>query len=87
MTDDQIKEAAKKDYPSIHYTHDVTVYIPCFQSMDAGYPSFTYSYGDATNDEQMAWSMKPDYVLTLTGKFDAKTQPYSKDVELYNSGR
>lgn len=77
---------SKTTHESIHVVHDVTVYVPCFYTMEVGYPSFTCHYGDTTEDEQMAWSMKPDYVLVLKGKFDAKTQPYSQEVEEYNKG-
>lgn len=75
-----------KNQESIHYEHDVTIYVPCFYTMDAGYPGFTCDYSLATSDEQLALSMEPDYVLVLNGKFDAKTQPYSKHVDDYNSG-
>lgn len=77
---------SKTTHESVHVINDVTVYVPCFYTMDAGYPSFTYNYADATDDEQMAWSMKPVYVLVLKGRFDAKTQPYSEEVEEYNKG-
>jgi len=33
---------------------------------------------DAQDDEQMAWSLEPDYVLELKGQFKATT----KDIEL-----
>ena len=75
-----------KVHEPIHHKFDVTVHVPCFQTNEGGYPAFTFSYGDATDDEQMAWSMKPDYVLVLNGTFDAKTQAYSKDIENYNRG-
>ena len=70
----------------IHYCHDVVYYVPCYQSNDEGSPAFIYSMADATQDEQMAWSVEPDYVLVLKGKFDAKTQPYSMEVFEYNRG-
>jgi hypothetical protein len=72
------------NHEPIHYKHEVTVYVPCFETNEAGYPSFNYSYADATSDEQMAWSMNPDYVLVLKGTFDAKTQPFSKEIVKYN---
>lgn len=75
-----------KTHESIHYTHEVTVYVPCFYTMEVGYPGFTCDYSLATSDEQMALSMEPDYVLVLSGKFDAKTQPYLVEVEEYNKG-
>lgn len=62
-------------YESIHFQHDVTMYVPVFLKTDDGYPHFEYCMSDATSDEQMAWSYEPHYVLTLTGKFDAKTPP------------
>ena len=80
------KQTTYKTQESIHYNHDVVVYVPCYFSVDAGYPSFRYSMADATGDEQMAWSMNPDYVLILKGKFDAKSQPYSEEVTAYNRG-
>lgn len=69
---------------SIHYTHDVVLYVPCFYSMTPGYPSFTQEMSMASEDLQMVYSLNPDYILVLTGKFDAKTQPYDKKVEEYN---
>lgn len=68
----------KEFYESIHFKDEVTYYVPVFFRNDEtfpGYPSFTYSMEDATTDEQMAWSFEPDYVLKLTGTFDAKTPP------------
>jgi len=65
----------------VHFKHDVIVYVPVFQTdFEAngklnGYPAFKYSFSDATQDEQMAWSMGPDYVLELRGHFDATTKP------------
>lgn len=65
-----------------HHIHDVTLYVPVYQiNFDKDgkplmFPTFEYSMGDATHDEQMAWSFEPDYVLTLKGTFDAKTQPF-----------
>lgn len=73
-------------HDSIHYTHDVTMYVPCFFSLEAGYPGFSYQMSHATCDEQLAWSMEPDYVLVLKGKFDAKTQPYDEKIREYNRG-
>ena len=55
----------------IHYKHDVTVYVPCYQKNN----TFVYSLADADKDEQMVWAMKPDYVLVLTGIFDATSDP------------
>lgn len=60
---------------SITYDHSVTYYVPVYQKNDGNYPTFTYSMADATQDEQMAWSMEPDYVLVLTGRFNATTKP------------
>lgn len=79
---------SKKD--PIHYKHETVVFVPCFQKNpepgETGSPTFTYSLADATSDEQMAYSMNPDYVLVLKGEFDAKTQPYDLDVVRYNQG-
>lgn len=66
---------------SIHYKHSVTVYVPVFQKdfdKDGnllGSPTFEHSFADATSDEQLAYSMNPDYVLVLNGEFDATTKP------------
>lgn len=65
----------------IHYKHPTTVYIPVFQvDFDKegnllSYPTFEYSLKDGSTDEQMALSFNPDYVLVLTGEFDATTKP------------
>ncbi len=65
----------------IHFVHELIYYVPVFQKDFedsgelSGYPCFTYSMADATQDEQMAWSFNPDYVLTLKGQFDATTSP------------
>jgi hypothetical protein len=65
----------------IQFKHDVVVYVPVFQiDFDSNgelnsYPTFHYSYADATQDEQMACSLEPDYILELRGHFDATTKP------------
>lgn len=73
----------EKDYKSIHFQHDVTIYVPCYQknpkNENDGYPTFTYNLAEASSDEQLAASFEPDYILKLTGKFDAKTKPFKKD--------
>lgn len=64
----------------VHFEHDVVYYVPVFQvdfEKDGtlkGYPSFTYDMSEATQDEQMAWSFNPNYVLELRGHFDATTK-------------
>lgn len=66
--------------PSITYEHDEVVFVPVFQeNFDKdgtinSNPTFVYNLGDATHDEQMAWSMKPDYVMELRGRFKATTK-------------
>lgn len=78
-----------RQFDSIHFEHDVTVYVPVYftyPTEKGGYPSFEYRLSEATQDEQMAWSFNPDYVLELNGKFDAKTQPFDLDVFKYNRG-
>lgn len=67
---------------------DVVYYVPAYQVNDpeTGNSHFTYSMADATQDEQMAWSFEPDYVLRLKGTFDAKLQPYDINVAKYNQG-
>lgn len=79
-----MSEKTKRMYDSIHFNHETVVYVPCYQVNDDGYPHFTYSLADATADPQMAYAMKPDYVLVLKGQFDAKTQPYSEEIREYN---
>lgn len=69
---------------SIHHKHEVIYYVPCYETTEGGYPSFTYNMCEATQDEQLAWSLNPDYVLKLEGIFDAKTQPFDEDVFNYN---
>lgn len=72
---------------SIHYKHDVEVYVPCFEikpSNENESPTFKYSMSDATSDPQMAASMNPDYILVLKGVFDAKTQPFDYEVLKHN---
>jgi hypothetical protein len=60
------------------------VFIPVFQKDfdDDGsllsYPRFEYRYAEATQDEQLAWSMEPDYVLELNGIFYATTNSIIK---------
>lgn len=86
-----------KKHESIHFTHETVYYVPCFQvnpgklsrvgnssQVHTSYPSFEYSMSDATTDEQMAWSLNPDYVLKLVGKFDAKTQPFDESIDSFN---
>lgn len=73
-------------FEPIHFKHDVKYYVPVWQknpdgSRDdfPGYPTFSYSLSLATIDEQMAWSFNPDYVLELTGKFDATTKAWNRE--------
>lgn len=79
-----MSEKTKQIYDSIHFLHDVVIYVPCYQVNDDGYPHFRYSLSDGTADQQMAYSMKPDYILVLKGKWDAKTQPFSGEIKEYN---
>ena len=64
----------KKKFESIHYKHECKYYVPCFQKGN----TFEYSMGDATQDQQMAASFYPDYILELHGTFDAKTKEKKK---------
>lgn len=77
-----------KKYESIHFKHDIVLYVPCFimypKKESDSYPTFHYSYADATTDEQRVWAMEPDYVLVLRGTFDAKTQPFDLEILKYN---
>jgi len=65
----------------IHYDHEVTYYVPVFQKdfNEEGellhHPTFTYELSQATQDEQMAWSFEPAYVLELRGHIDFITKP------------
>lgn len=79
----------KTKYESIHFEHEVYFYVPVYFKLpvdSSDYPTFEYRLEEATSDEQMAWSFNPDYVLKLTGKFDAKTQPFDLEVYKYNRG-
>jgi hypothetical protein len=63
------------DKKNITYEHPVRFYVPVYQiETKGGTPTFTYSMADATTDEQMAWSLEPDYVLELNGYFNATTK-------------
>lgn len=86
---DKLEEPVKSiSYESIHFDHEATYYVPCFQKNPTnekdGYPAFEYSMANATSDQQMVTSMNPDYVLVLKGQFDAKTQPFDLEVRKYN---
>lgn len=65
----------------IHFKHPIRVFVPVFQKdFDSNgdllfHPTFTHNLGDATSDQQMAWSFDPDYVIELNGEFDATTKP------------
>jgi len=65
----------------ITYDHPTTVYVPVYQIDfdDNGQlrssPTFQYSLSEATQDEQMAASFNPDYILVLEGHFKATTKP------------
>jgi len=66
----------------VHHKHSIKYYVPCYFEKDGG--GFVYRMEEATTDLQMALSFTPDYVLILTGEFDAKTQPYDPEVTEYN---
>lgn len=65
----------------IKYEHDVVKFVPVFQKdFDKNgellfSPTFICDYSLITQDEQMAWSFEPDYVLELKGHFNATTKP------------
>lgn len=79
-------------FKEIHFKHEITYYVPCFivnpgditaslihgdpRPVHEGYPTFSYEMGLATTDPQMAASYNPDYIMELTGIFDAKTKPW-----------
>lgn len=70
---------------SIHYKHNVRVYVPCFEvTNDVGSKTFQYSYSEAGEDLELVLSSQPDYVLVLNGCFDAKTQPHDPEIVEYN---
>ena len=58
----------------ITFEHNVTYYVPVYQKNYGEYPTLIYSMADAQLDEEMAYSMNPDYVLVLTGHFNATTK-------------
>lgn len=79
---------------STHFKHESIYYVPCFQKNRVyegndgqlhSSSNFTYSLADATQDEQMAASMNPDYILVLKGEFDAKTQPFDVSTFKHNN--
>lgn len=77
---------------SVHFNHEEIIYVPCYQknpTLDKPHdgPCFTYALSEASHDLQMVLSMKPDYVLTLKGTFDAKTQPYDLSIVEHNFKR
>lgn len=64
----------------ITYDHESVYYVPVFQKDfdeegNLTYsPTFVYSLLDATEDQQMAASFDPDYILELKGHFKATTK-------------
>jgi hypothetical protein len=78
MSDDSVLVRIKP----ITFEYPITYYVPVFQKnfTDEGDPkfslTFTYSLSEASQDEQMAWSFNPDYVLELSGYFKATTKPF-----------
>ena len=84
-----MKDTLNKKYEPIHYKHTVKLYVPVFQKNPVNdndsSPYFTYSYTDANEDINMVLQMKPDYVLVLTGDFDAITQPFDLNLVRHNN--
>lgn len=77
-----------KKFESKHFEHDVVFYVPCFQAnprfpTDSG-PTFRYSFSEGSVDYDMVAMMAPDYILTLKGRFDAKTQPFDYSIIEHN---
>ena len=68
----------KEMYQSVNYNMEIKYYVPCFQIDPdvVGYPSYEIAMHLADSDEQFIYSMKPDYVLELTGHFKSNTNPY-----------
>lgn len=68
------------NFKSITYEHPVTIYVPVYQKSFAedgtllSTPTFQYSLGEASEDEQLIASLKPDYILKLEGYFKATTR-------------
>lgn len=64
------------------FDYECVYYVPVFQKNFKAdgtpefSPNFEYSMSLATQDEQMAWSFEPDYVLELKGHFKATTKPF-----------
>lgn len=86
-----VKDALNKKFDPLHYKHNVTVYVPCFQKNptndnDAS-PSFEYCLGDGSSDINEALSLKPDYVLVLKGEFNAMTQPFDLNIVRHNNNQ
>ncbi len=75
-------------YDAIHFQHETVVYVPCYQKNPTnekdGYPTFEYRLSEASSDQQLVASGMPDYILVLTGTFDAKTQPFDTDILKHN---
>jgi hypothetical protein len=69
------KPKTTKILDSVHFKHDSTYYVPCYQINTTPCPTFKYSMADATTDEQLCMSFKPDYVLVLKGEVYAVTKP------------
>lgn len=81
---------SKTYFESIHYNHEVEIYVPCFlknpKSDKDSYPTFEFCMKDASSDYNLVASMEPDYILEPTGRFDAKTQPFDLSIINYNKG-
>lgn len=86
-----------KEYNSIHFTHEVVMYVPCYQinpgmvgrfntTISTSYPSFEYSMGEASTDLSTVTLDNPDYILVLKGQFNAKTQPFDEKISEFNRG-
>lgn len=60
---------------STRFHHHIKVYVPVYQVGT----TFQYSLVDGTQDQQMVASMAPDYILELTGEFDATTKDLDED--------
>lgn len=85
-----MKKDKLKKYESIHYQHEVNVYVPCYQKNPIWHednqssPTFEYRLSEASHDYHLVASLNPDYILTLKGNFNAKTQPFDCSIEEHN---
>lgn len=77
----------KDCYEPIHFKHDVIMYVPVFVIKDElGYPTLSLAYDLITDDQQMAASFDPYYILTLSGEFDCTSPPVLDYLSTHGNG-